>query len=141
MYLHLYNRPLNKEELFNLQHVMARNVIERAFGVLKKRFKILVIPPDFTMDIQARIPAALAAIHNFIRAHDSPEINDYSEYREHMTAEPAPDAPSNIAYGEGELATGLPRTAEKTAASERRDGIALAMWAQYQAELRQRGEA
>jgi hypothetical protein len=29
--------PVNKEELFNLQHAQARNVIEHIFGVLKNR--------------------------------------------------------------------------------------------------------
>ena len=31
-------RPKTKEELFNLRHASARNVIERIFGVLKCRF-------------------------------------------------------------------------------------------------------
>jgi hypothetical protein len=48
-------------------------VIERTFGVLKKhfKFKILLLPPAYGMDIQARIPAALCALHNFIREHES----------------------------------------------------------------------
>ncbi|KAH9159237.1 hypothetical protein LEN26_002441, partial [Aphanomyces euteiches] len=32
--------PLNKEELFNLRHAMLRNVIERIFGILKRRFPV-----------------------------------------------------------------------------------------------------
>ena len=35
-------RPQNKEELFNLRHSSLRNAIERIFGVIKKRFPILV---------------------------------------------------------------------------------------------------
>ena len=35
------------KELFNLQHTKAQNVIERAFGVTKQCFKILVIPPEY----------------------------------------------------------------------------------------------
>jgi hypothetical protein len=34
-------RPVNKEELFNLRHAQLRNCIERAFGILKKMFPIL----------------------------------------------------------------------------------------------------
>ena len=54
------SRPQNAEELFNLRHASARNVIERIFGVLKWRFRILVYPPQFDMEIQARLPPALA---------------------------------------------------------------------------------
>jgi hypothetical protein len=34
-------RPQNREELFNLRHSMLRNVVERTFGVAKKRFGVL----------------------------------------------------------------------------------------------------
>jgi len=36
------DRPQNKEELFYLRHAKLRNIIERAFGVIKKRFPLLV---------------------------------------------------------------------------------------------------
>jgi hypothetical protein len=39
-------RPVNKEELFNLRHAQARNVIERIFEVLKKRWDILNQAPQ-----------------------------------------------------------------------------------------------
>ncbi|XP_028116143.1 putative nuclease HARBI1 [Camellia sinensis] len=35
------HQPENSRELFNLRHASLRNAIERAFGVLKKRFPIL----------------------------------------------------------------------------------------------------
>ena len=70
-YLNINYRPKNKEELFNLRHASARNVIERIFGVLKGHFWILLLAPEYSLEIQARIPAALCAIHNFIRIHDS----------------------------------------------------------------------
>jgi hypothetical protein len=66
----LIHRPKNKEELFNLRHSSARNVIERIFGVLKRRFRVLLLAPEYSLEIQARIPAALCAIHNFICIHD-----------------------------------------------------------------------
>jgi hypothetical protein len=62
--------PQNREELFNLRHAQARNIIERIFGVIKKRWRILIMPPSYDMKVQARIPAALAALHNFILEHD-----------------------------------------------------------------------
>src|ERR1700678_2977377 len=67
------NRPKNKEELFHLPHFSFRNVIERIFGVLKRRFRILRLAPEYNMQIQAQIPAALCAIHNFISHHDPDE--------------------------------------------------------------------
>jgi hypothetical protein len=80
------------------------------------------------MDYQARIPAALAAIHNFIRIHDPEELNDFAEAED---MEPG--------FFSGELAEGQTRTAEKRRANTRRDGIAAEMWEQYQAELQERG--
>jgi DDE superfamily endonuclease len=59
--------------LFNLHHASARNVIERIFGVLKRCFCILLIAPEYGLDIQARILSALCAIHNFNHKHDLPD--------------------------------------------------------------------
>jgi hypothetical protein len=63
-------RPANREELFNLHHSSLRNVIEHIFGVLKWRFQILLIAPEYNLEVQAQIPIALSAIHNFICIHD-----------------------------------------------------------------------
>jgi hypothetical protein len=63
-------RPVNKEELFNLYHSSACNVIKQIFSVLKQCFHILLLSLEYKIDIQAHIPAALCAIHNFIWIHD-----------------------------------------------------------------------
>ena len=44
----------NAKELFNLQHASLRNTIERAFGVLKKRFPIIASTrePSYCVDIK-----------------------------------------------------------------------------------------
>ena len=65
--------PVNAKELFNLRHAMARNVIERIFGVLKQRFRILLLPPRYPLEFQPRIPAALCALQNFIQEVDQDE--------------------------------------------------------------------
>jgi hypothetical protein len=101
---------------------MARNVIERIFGVLKRRFRILVCPPEVDMKWQARLPAALAAIHNFIRDQDPLDIEDDED-----PIDPDPGART------GELAQGLPRAAERERTNSRRDNIAQQMWVQYRA--------
>ena len=77
IYYLIWFRPANPQELFNLRHAQARNAVERIFGVIKRRFRILVIPCEFSMVVQARVLPALAAIHNFIRLHDAEEINDF----------------------------------------------------------------
>jgi hypothetical protein len=46
------HRPQNKEELFNLRHATARNVIERSCGVIKKRFPILKQMTSYPFKIQ-----------------------------------------------------------------------------------------
>jgi hypothetical protein len=86
-----------------------------------------VYPAEIGMDLQARIPAALAAIHNFIRVHDPEELASFADSED---LEPG--------FVSGELAAGQTRTAEKRRANTRRDEIAAAMWVQYQAELERR---
>jgi len=62
-------RPHNKEELFNLRHSSLRNAIERIFGILKRRFKILRSPPEYAFQHQVLLVLALCGLHNFIRNH------------------------------------------------------------------------
>jgi dephospho-CoA kinase len=61
------NNPETYKELFNLRHSVARNVIERAFGLLKKRWSILRTPSFFNIKTQIRIINACCMLHNFIR--------------------------------------------------------------------------
>ncbi|KAL0454243.1 UNVERIFIED_CONTAM: hypothetical protein Slati_0763500 [Sesamum latifolium] len=59
--------PQNKQELFNLKHSSARNVIERTFGLLKVRWGILRSQSFYPIDIQSKIIIACCLLHNFIR--------------------------------------------------------------------------
>ncbi|XP_015057504.1 protein ANTAGONIST OF LIKE HETEROCHROMATIN PROTEIN 1-like [Solanum pennellii] len=59
--------PRCKEELFNMRHARARNVIERAFGLLKGRWGILRSPSWYSVKVHNRIISACCLIHNFIR--------------------------------------------------------------------------
>ena len=74
-----HSSPTNKNELFNLRHASARNIIKHIFGVLKWCFKILLYPPEIDMALQAHLPAALAALHNFIHDLDPLNLNDFQE--------------------------------------------------------------
>ncbi|XP_063943220.1 uncharacterized protein LOC108208423 isoform X1 [Daucus carota subsp. sativus] len=61
------NTPTNHKELFNLRHSSARNTIERAFGLLKKRWAILRDASFYPKKIQVRIINACFILHNFLR--------------------------------------------------------------------------
>jgi hypothetical protein len=55
------------KELFNHAHSSLRNVIERSFGVLKMKWRILLKMPSYLMEKQSKIIIACMALHNFIR--------------------------------------------------------------------------
>ena len=113
-------RPANRKELFNLRHASARNVIERVFGVLKRRYRILQLAPEYNLDIQARIPAALCAVHNFILKFDPLD-------KEPILSNSTIDRNDN-----NEIDINFTETEPETSASIRRDQIAEAMWQSYQ---------
>ncbi|WVZ82648.1 hypothetical protein U9M48_029892 [Paspalum notatum var. saurae] len=59
--------PRGMKENFNFAHSSLRNVVERAFGVLKMKWKMLLKVPVYPPAKQARIIVACIALHNFIR--------------------------------------------------------------------------
>ena len=65
----------NAKELFNLRHVSLCNAIERAFGVLKKRFHIIVstTEPSYCVDTQNEIILACCILHNYLMGVDPDE--------------------------------------------------------------------
>ena len=64
---HRSGPPQGKYEMFNFLHSSLRNVIERSFGVLKQKWRILKDMPSFSPSTQKRIIMACLALHNFIR--------------------------------------------------------------------------
>lgn len=133
--LQIFHRPKDREELFNLRHAQLRNVIERVFGVLKRRFRIMRTAPEYPFHTQAKIPASLAAIHNFIRIHDSQD--DIFQIARNLERNPTEDT---------EEATQIPpeylgrqvSAQERDQAAEKRDRISQQCWDQYQAYLARR---
>ncbi|KAF8591228.1 hypothetical protein K439DRAFT_1328173 [Ramaria rubella] len=109
-------RLRNPQELFNLHHTSAHNVVEWIFGVLKRCFRVLVHPLEYSLAIQAHVPAALAAVHNYIRLHD-------------------PHPGSHF----GSLELGPPCAAERKEAKGMCEKIAQAMFTQYKQTLQERG--
>ncbi|XP_031387135.1 protein ALP1-like [Punica granatum] len=62
--------PTTEKELFNQRHASVRNVIERCFGVLKRRFAILLSMPNYGPVCQGQITLACFVLHNFIRLNN-----------------------------------------------------------------------
>lgn len=68
--------PQNMLEKFNHLHSSLRNAIERAFGVLKMKWRILLgIPYYPDPETQTKIITACICLHNFIR--DSKLYDDH----------------------------------------------------------------
>lgn len=67
--------PQNPRELFNLRHSSLRNVIERTFGVLKKRFPIISsgTEPHYSFKVMRNIVVACCILHNFLMGVDIDE--------------------------------------------------------------------
>ena len=88
------------------------------------------------MDVQAMIPPALAALHNFIRERDPDEIDEYDDDDddddddELLDLRMGPDLETV-----GELGRGPVTPEERVRANTRRDKIAGDMWEQYQRYL------
>jgi len=59
--------PKNKEELFNWSHASLWSIIERTFGVWKKKWRILTDFPRYDLDVPRRLIIATMGFHNFIR--------------------------------------------------------------------------
>jgi hypothetical protein len=115
-------RPQNARELFNLRHSGARNVIERIFGVVKRRFRLMVAAPEYSLEVQGKIIRAICVLHNFIRVHNPDEdlgVTDV-ELSRRMPRRSAADFGGSVS------------AEERTNANMRRDEIAQQMWEQYQ---------
>ncbi|KAI5020273.1 hypothetical protein ZWY2020_045161 [Hordeum vulgare] len=70
------NNPVqNEKELFNLRHSSLRATVERAFGSLKRRFKILDdAKPFFLFPVQVDIVIACCILHNYALSQGTDEF-------------------------------------------------------------------
>ena len=57
------------KELFNLWHAQLHNVVERIFGIIKRRWSIFTHAQEYPIETQARFVSTIRALHNFIRVH------------------------------------------------------------------------
>lgn len=118
------------KELFNLRHAQARNVVERIFGVFKKRFQIFAKPVEWPVETQAKLVQALAVVHNIIRIYDPQD-----DLRDQIIG--ADDHVNEASEDVGKLGKEM-SSAERNAAEVFRDNIASDMWDSYQEEVARR---
>ena len=67
------NYPSKARELFNLRHSSLRVTVERAFGALKNRFRIIDNKPFHTYKTQVKLVLACCILHNWIIGFDIDE--------------------------------------------------------------------
>ncbi|KAH9105084.1 hypothetical protein LEN26_014870 [Aphanomyces euteiches] len=123
-------KPQNKEDLFNLRHAKLRNVIERVFGILKKRFLVFPVicySVAYDYPFQVDLVMVLCMLHNYIRLcghHDDISNEAIADIRAQnqmpMTLDDRP-----VFSVEPEI----------NEAKQWRDSIATTMWQQYQTTL------
>ncbi|XP_078169485.1 uncharacterized protein LOC144563892 [Carex rostrata] len=77
------SRYRSAENLFNHRHAQLRNVIERAFGVVKNRFKILRIMHPYKFKKQCLVVLACFILHNFIIIQNELQ-NDNDDFLDHQ---------------------------------------------------------
>ena len=134
-------KPQNRNELYNLRHASYRNVVERIFGVMKRRWRIVREANSFSLVTNAKIISACAVLHNFIRKHDTDDNMEpwVDEQDEDI------DNANNYSIGNLPGSSGT-HGAAFARATMLRENIADAMWRDYQQVLegrrtRRRGQA
>ncbi|KAJ3688955.1 hypothetical protein LUZ61_018119 [Rhynchospora tenuis] len=119
------NPPRNSQELFNLRHVSLRNAIERAFGVLKKKFPIIgsANQPFYSVEAQKKIIVACCVLHNYLIDQDPDR-----RIMEQVDAEVANlrDDPSDVVR-----TVGREDLQELIRGEQIKTDIAAAMWRDY----------
>ncbi|GJW55157.1 cytochrome P450 [Tanacetum coccineum] len=69
------------QEDFNRSHSSLRSAIERSFGILKKRWKILSRMPKYSVETQHDVIIATLALHNYIRNNDKEDT--FTTFEQH----------------------------------------------------------
>jgi hypothetical protein len=83
---------------------------------------VLVIAQEYEIETQAQIISALAVLHNFICIHDPEDLIEDNDNDDHVTTEDSHGGLQNSV-----------RPEERARAVARREEIARAMWADYEA--------
>jgi DDE superfamily endonuclease len=113
--------PENAKELFNLRHSSLRNVVERIFGVSKRRFPVLCTMRPYSFEFQTDIVQCCFLLHNFVHLNQSYEDQFYDD----------DGNLEELVLDDDELPDEIPEL-NYNALKAWRNGIADAMWAHYQ---------
>jgi hypothetical protein len=113
-------KPANKKELYNLRHATLRNIVERIFGCMKRKFPVLDSAPEIKLKKQVHLIYALCALWNFIRTHESLEnlFDDPDEERRLIASSSTNQDPVNVAE-------------EDSIMKYCRDNLSTRLWMQY----------
>jgi hypothetical protein len=111
-------QPIGLKELFNHAHSSLRNVIERSFGVMKMKWRILLKMPNYSMEKQANIIIACMALHSFIRDSNLSD-NDFDTLA------------SDETYVDGDAGTTTSYVGDEEDMGDVRDAIAQALAGRY----------
>ena len=109
---------------------MLRNVVEHIFGVPKCRFHILLLPAEYNIAVQVRIPPALCLVHNVICTHDLDDISNFP-----FNLDDTGDAVREV----GLPASSIPMDEVRICSHQLHKDIAAAMWSDYNMEFIYRG--
>ncbi|KAF9222934.1 hypothetical protein BS17DRAFT_707446, partial [Gyrodon lividus] len=124
--------PGKNPDLTSKHHTEPHNVTKHIIGVIKCQFRILVVPPEYSLDIQAHIPPTCCCLHNIIQMWDPMELED-------MEGKMAPEH-GNTSEAYRSLANHVPTGADHEVMSLVQDRITWDMWASYAEEQQHRGE-
>lgn len=119
---------MNKEELFNLRHSSLRNVVERVYGVTKKRFPLLACMSAYPFPTQCDLVQCCCMLHNFIRRNQlDNDMFDHLDDDDYDVDNDDANVANDDDYVEDH--------ANYATAAAWRDDIAQRMWDAYQLEL------
>ncbi|KNE93296.1 hypothetical protein PSTG_13336 [Puccinia striiformis f. sp. tritici PST-78] len=118
------------QELFDLRHNSACNVIEQIFGVIKSRFEVINTGCYYNISIQLKVIIVMAFIHNFIQVTDPTDTLSSDEISTSLDD----CQPATVEYIQL-YHQGITRR-ESTKATKMRDEIAKRMWLDYQNLIR-----
>ncbi|XP_051117938.1 uncharacterized protein LOC127242440 isoform X2 [Andrographis paniculata] len=111
--------PRNAKELFNHRHSSLYNAIQKSCSVLKERFPILKLAPQYAFHTQRDIVIAACVLHNYIRREERNDWLFNSIENRTLTESPGFDDPPDLQP---------PFSINEQMAASRRDSIAQAMW-------------